>query len=136
MPVHLSVFCDSATSTGKGLGRQTMPQALQYSAVMAICILWLAAHAGWAGFRSSNPMLLRVHWTSPNRGISWVTFAWVTHVVMMIGWRTCALVGKNATAARKRFLSANRPAGNKQFRDQITESKSDALNCDRLDGGN
>jgi 5,6-dimethylbenzimidazole synthase len=48
-PVHLAVFCDNATSTGKGLGRRTMPQALQYSAVMAICILWLAARARGVG---------------------------------------------------------------------------------------
>ena len=48
-PVHLAAFCDSATSTGKGLGQQTMPQALQYSAVMAICILWLAARARGVG---------------------------------------------------------------------------------------
>jgi len=48
-PVHLAAFCDSATSTGKGLGRQTMPEALQYSAVMAICILWLAARARGVG---------------------------------------------------------------------------------------
>jgi 5,6-dimethylbenzimidazole synthase len=48
-PVHLAVFCDRATSTGKGLGRQTMPQALQYSAVMAICILWIAARARGVG---------------------------------------------------------------------------------------
>ncbi len=48
-PVHLAVFCDSATTTGKGLGRQTMPQALRYSAVMAICTLWLAARARGVG---------------------------------------------------------------------------------------
>jgi 5,6-dimethylbenzimidazole synthase len=48
-PVHLAVFCDSETSTGKGLGRQTMPQALQYSAAMAICILWLSARARGVG---------------------------------------------------------------------------------------
>ena len=48
-PVHLAAFCDNATSTGKGLGRQTMPEALQYSAVMAICILWLAARARGVG---------------------------------------------------------------------------------------
>lgn len=48
-PVHLAAFCDSATSTGKGLGRQTMPQALQYSVVIAICILWLAARARGVG---------------------------------------------------------------------------------------
>jgi 5,6-dimethylbenzimidazole synthase len=48
-PVHLAVFCDRTTSTGKGLGRQTMPQTLQYSAVMAICILWIAARARGVG---------------------------------------------------------------------------------------
>ena len=48
-PVHLAAFCDSATSKGKGLGRQTMPQALQYSVVMAICILWLAARTRGVG---------------------------------------------------------------------------------------
>jgi 5,6-dimethylbenzimidazole synthase len=48
-PVHLAVFCDSATPTGKGLGRQTMPQTLRYSAVMAICILWLAARTRGVG---------------------------------------------------------------------------------------
>jgi 5,6-dimethylbenzimidazole synthase len=48
-PVHLAAFCDSGTSTGKGLGRQTMPQALQYSVVTAICILWLAARARGVG---------------------------------------------------------------------------------------
>ena len=48
-PVHLAAFCDCATPAGKGLGRQSMPQALQYSAVMAICILWLAARARGVG---------------------------------------------------------------------------------------
>jgi 5,6-dimethylbenzimidazole synthase len=48
-PVHLAAFCDSATPTGKGLGRQTMPQTLRYSAVMAICILWLAARTRGIG---------------------------------------------------------------------------------------
>jgi 5,6-dimethylbenzimidazole synthase len=48
-PVHLAAFCDNATPTGKRLGRQTMPEALHYSAVMAICILWLAARARGVG---------------------------------------------------------------------------------------
>jgi 5,6-dimethylbenzimidazole synthase len=48
-PVHLAVFCDRATCTGKGLGRQTMPQMLQYSAAMAICIFWLVARARGVG---------------------------------------------------------------------------------------
>jgi 5,6-dimethylbenzimidazole synthase len=48
-PVHLAVFCDGATVTGKGLGRQTMPQTLAYSATMAVYTFWLAARAEGIG---------------------------------------------------------------------------------------
>jgi 5,6-dimethylbenzimidazole synthase len=51
-PVHLAVFVDGETETGHGLGRQTMPATLDYSAVLAIHTLWLVARAyglgvGW-----------------------------------------------------------------------------------------
>ena len=51
-PVHLAVFTDTTVSEGRGLGRQTMPETLSYSTVMAIHTLWLAARAenigvGW-----------------------------------------------------------------------------------------
>lgn len=51
-PVHLAVFTDLAVSEGRGLGRQTMPETLHYSTVMAIHTLWLAARVlnigvGW-----------------------------------------------------------------------------------------
>ncbi|QTD56762.1 5,6-dimethylbenzimidazole synthase [Parasphingorhabdus cellanae] len=51
-PVHLAVFCDMAVEEGRGLGRQTMPETLIYSVVMAIHNLWLTARArniglGW-----------------------------------------------------------------------------------------
>jgi 5,6-dimethylbenzimidazole synthase len=51
-PVHLAVFCDEGTSQGHGLGRRTMPEMLDYSAVMAVYGFWLAARAyglgaGW-----------------------------------------------------------------------------------------
>ncbi|WP_195818752.1 5,6-dimethylbenzimidazole synthase [Roseobacter sp. MH60115] len=51
-PIHLAVFTDLAVEEGRGLGRQTMPEALSYSTVMAIHTLWLAARAenigvGW-----------------------------------------------------------------------------------------
>lgn len=51
-PVHLAVFTDTAPEAGSGLGRQTMPEMLAYSTVMAIHTLWLAARAenigvGW-----------------------------------------------------------------------------------------
>jgi len=51
-PVHLAVFCDHATEAGAGLGRKTMPEALDYSVVAAIHTFWLCARAenlgvGW-----------------------------------------------------------------------------------------
>lgn len=48
-PCHLAVFTDEATGTGHGLGRRTMPEMLRYSAVSAICNLWLAARAEGVG---------------------------------------------------------------------------------------
>ena len=61
-PVHLAVFADEATEAGSGLGRQTMPQTLQYSVVAAIQTLWLAARAeglglGWISIL--EPKMLR-----------------------------------------------------------------------------
>ncbi len=51
-PVHLGVFTDVATPSGRGLGRQTMPETLTYSTVAAVQNLWLMARAlglgvGW-----------------------------------------------------------------------------------------
>lgn len=51
-PVHLAVFTETAPVEGRGLGRRTMPETLQFSTVMAIHTLWLAARAenigvGW-----------------------------------------------------------------------------------------
>ncbi|WP_108815592.1 5,6-dimethylbenzimidazole synthase [Loktanella sp. Alg231-35] len=51
-PVHLAVFTERAPKAGHGLGRQTMPEMLDYSTVAAIHTLWLAARAenlgvGW-----------------------------------------------------------------------------------------
>ncbi len=44
-PMHLAVFCDHATEAGFGLGRKTMPEALDYSVVAAIHTFWLSARA-------------------------------------------------------------------------------------------
>ena len=51
-PVHLAVFTETEPQAGHGLGRQTMPEMLNYSTVAAIHTLWLAARAenlgvGW-----------------------------------------------------------------------------------------
>jgi 5,6-dimethylbenzimidazole synthase len=51
-PVHVAVFLDQQTECGSGLGRMTMPETLEYSAVLAVYTLWLAARGyglglGW-----------------------------------------------------------------------------------------
>jgi 5,6-dimethylbenzimidazole synthase len=48
-PCHLAVFSEDDTKVGHGLGRQTMPETTRYSAVAAICNLWLAARAEGIG---------------------------------------------------------------------------------------
>ena len=48
-PVQLAVFADEETGAGAGLGRQTMPETLRYSAVLAVHTLWLAARAQGLG---------------------------------------------------------------------------------------
>lgn len=51
-PRQFALFCDRATPQGLGVGRQTMPEALDYSVVAMIETFWLAARAlglgvGW-----------------------------------------------------------------------------------------
>lgn len=48
-PVQFAVFCDHGTTQGHGLGRQTMPEMLDYSVVAAIMQFWLAARAHGLG---------------------------------------------------------------------------------------
>ena len=48
-PCQLAVFVDEATEVGHGLGRRTIPETLGYSAVAAVCQMWLAARAEGIG---------------------------------------------------------------------------------------
>jgi 5,6-dimethylbenzimidazole synthase len=48
-PSHLAVFADRSTAQGHGLGRTTMPEMIEYSAVTAVHTLWLAARAEGIG---------------------------------------------------------------------------------------
>ena len=48
-PLQLAVFADRGTEQGHGLGRRTMPEMAEYSAVMAIHTLWLVARAEGLG---------------------------------------------------------------------------------------
>ena len=58
-PVQLAVFADRGTCKGSGLGRQTMPEMIEYSVVAAVSTLWLAARAhgigmGWVSILDPN----------------------------------------------------------------------------------
>lgn len=48
-PCHFAVFAEPDPAQGHGLGRATMPETTEYSAVMAIHTLWLAARAAGLG---------------------------------------------------------------------------------------
>jgi 5,6-dimethylbenzimidazole synthase len=48
-PCHLAVFADRTTAQGHGLGRHTMPEMIEYSAVTAVHTIWLAARAQGIG---------------------------------------------------------------------------------------
>ena len=48
-PCHLAVFADRSTAQGGGLGRRTMPEMIEYSAVTAVHTIWLAARAQGIG---------------------------------------------------------------------------------------
>jgi 5,6-dimethylbenzimidazole synthase len=48
-PCHVAVFADRATLVGHGLGQRTMPEMAEYSAVAAVCTIWLAARAEGIG---------------------------------------------------------------------------------------
>ena len=61
-PLHFAVFADRATMQGSGLGRRTMPEMAEYSAVAAVHTIWLAARAegigaGWVSM--FDPQRLR-----------------------------------------------------------------------------
>lgn len=48
-PCHFAVFADRSTEQGHGLGRHTMPEMIEYSAVTAVHTIWLAARAQGIG---------------------------------------------------------------------------------------
>jgi 5,6-dimethylbenzimidazole synthase len=48
-PAHFAVFADRETPLGRGLGRRTMPETIEYSAVMAVHTIWLLARAEGLG---------------------------------------------------------------------------------------
>jgi 5,6-dimethylbenzimidazole synthase len=80
-PVHLVACADEETTTGHGLGRQTMPETIRYSVVAAIQTLWLAARAqglgvGWVSI--FDPGALRATLDLPPQ--------WSFVAYLCIGW--------------------------------------------------
>jgi len=80
-PIHLAIFSDEGTTTGRGLGRQTMPETLRYSVVGAVQTMWLAARAeglgmGWVSI--FDPVEVRHALDVPE---SWTLVAYLD-----IGW--------------------------------------------------
>jgi 5,6-dimethylbenzimidazole synthase len=68
-PVHLAVFLSENTEHGSGLGRTTMPETLEYSTVLAVYTLWLAARSyglgvGWVSIL--NPLEISRDLRVPN----------------------------------------------------------------------
>ena len=60
-PCQIAMFADRATAQGAGLGRATMPEALDYSVAIAIHTFWLAARAegigvGWVSILDPSRM--------------------------------------------------------------------------------
>jgi 5,6-dimethylbenzimidazole synthase len=60
-PCQFAVFTDHGTTVGHGLGRRTMPETADYSAVAAIATMWLAARAedigmGWISILDPSRM--------------------------------------------------------------------------------
>jgi 5,6-dimethylbenzimidazole synthase len=76
-PVHLAVFCDHATEAGAGLGRKTMPEALDYSVVAAIHTFWLCARAknlgvGWVSIIDPKEVCLALDVPAPWKLIAYL----------------------------------------------------------------
>lgn len=80
-PIVLAVFTDEETGQGHGLGRQTMPETLRYSTVLAVHTLWLVARChglgvGWVSIIQPE----RVH------SLLDVPLAWSLTALLCLGW--------------------------------------------------
>ena len=80
-PVHLAVFCDGGAAQGQGLGRQTMPETLDFSCVSMITLLWLAARdvglgLGWVSILAPQPLIAKLAVPADWRFIGYLLVGW------------------------------------------------------------
>jgi len=80
-PLQLAIFCDRATAQGHGLGSMTMPEALDYSVVTMISILWFAARArglglGWVSILDANGIASDLGTPNSYRFIAYLCIGW------------------------------------------------------------
>jgi 5,6-dimethylbenzimidazole synthase len=80
-PEQYAVFCDDAVSAGRGLGRKSMPQTLDYSVVAAIHTLWLAARVrgvglGWVSILDPEAVTAALDVPASWRLIAYLCLGW------------------------------------------------------------
>lgn len=80
-PCHLAVCLEPAPSQGGGLGRATQPEAVAYSAVLAIHTLWLAARAegvgvGWVSILDPEAALATLSVPPSWRLVAYLCLGW------------------------------------------------------------
>ncbi len=97
-PQHLCLLCDTDSSRGHNLGRQTMPETALYSTVCAVQNLWLAARAegvgvGWVSIL--DPVSLRAILGVPDNiiPVAYLCLGYVDRFAMepdleRFGWET------------------------------------------------
>lgn len=97
-PEHLAVFSVPDPVAGRGLGRQTMPETVVYSTVMAMYALWLTARAenlglGWVSIL--DPLAAATALDAPSDWqfvgylcLGYAEFADDTPLLHRSGWQT------------------------------------------------
>jgi 5,6-dimethylbenzimidazole synthase len=95
-PEQYAVFCDHAVAAGRGLGRKSMPQTLDYSVVAAIHTLWLAARArgvglGWVSILDPDTVTAALDVPASWRLIAYLCLGWPETVsaepeLQRLGW--------------------------------------------------
>ena len=80
-PVHLAVCCDMTTREGHGLGRTTMPETLEYSAVASVFSFWLAARAeglgvGWVSILDAAEIGIALDLPPAFKPIAYLCVGW------------------------------------------------------------